>query len=358
MSSEQLSKWVSKKTAIMALFMVLIIAAISILGGYFYRQQQVSASNSSALTATGTIEARTVMASFKVPGKIAAIMVEEGSLVEKGQELAVLDSRELEAKAAQAQGAYEAAQGLAGQAADGIPLTAQSVDAAIKQAQALVAQAEAGLTNAKQKYDRAKALYEGGAVAASVYDEATNNLAAAQSQYDAAQGKLNEAQAALTKVKISAAQYDAALGQSKQAQGAVQEAQAYLENAHLLAPLSGYVTARMLEEGEMLNAGTPVLEITDLKHTYVKVFVDESKIGRVHLNQSAAIKVPAYPDKVFNGTIVWISDAGQFAVHKAINEQYEHDIRSFEIKIDVPNDSLELKTGMTAIVTIDDGETV
>ena len=357
MSAEQLSAPGNKKKAVGALFVVLIIVAVTILYGYFYKNQQILASNNAALTATGTVEAKTVMASFKVPGKIAVLLVDEGSQVEKGQELARLDSQELEAKATQAQGAYEAAQGAAGQAGSGIGLTVQSVEAAIQQAQALVEQAEAGLTNARQKYERVKALYEGGAVSTSTYDEANNNYTVAQGQYDAAQGKLNEALAARTKVTISASQYDAALGQSKQAAGAVQEAKAYLDNTHLIAPLSGYITARMLEEGEMLNAGTPVFEITDLKHTYVKVFIDETKIGRVRLNQSAALQVPAYPDKVFRGTVVWISDAGQFAVHKAVNEQYEHDIRSFEVKIDVPNEALELKTGMTAVVTIKEGET-
>ena len=358
MSAEQLSKLGTKKNMIIGLFLILIIAVVSILYGYFYRQQVSTATNAAALTATGTIEAKTVMASFKVPGKIAAIMVEEGNQVEKGQELAVLDSRELEAKAVQAQGAYDAAQGLAGQAAQGIPLTAQSVDAAIKQAQALVAEAQSGLTDAQQKYDRAKALYEGGGASASTLDQATNSYAAAQGEYDAAQGKLNEALAARTKVDISTSQYDTAVGQTKQAQGAVEEAQAYLENTHLVAPISGFVTDQMLEIGEMLNAGTPVFELTDLKHTYVKVFIDEKKIGRVKLNQTASIKVDAYPDKVFQGTVVWINDAGQFAVHKAVNEQNDHDIRSFEVKIDIPNESLELKTGMTAVVTIEAGENI
>jgi len=357
-SAEQLSKLGTKKNMIIGLFLILIIAVVSILYGYFYRHQVSTATNAGALTATGTIEAKTVMASFKVPGKIAGIMVEEGSQVEKGQELAILDSRELAAKAAQAQGAYDAAQGLAGQAAQGIPLTAQSVDAAIKQAQALVAQAQSGLTDAKQKYDRTKALYEGGGASASVLDQATNSYTAAQGAYEAARGKLNEALAARTKVDISSSQYDTAVGQTKQAQGAVEEAQAYLENTHLVAPISGFVTDQMLEIGEMLNAGTPVFELTDLKHTYVKVFIDEKKIGRVKLNQTASIKVDAYPDKVFQGTVVWINDAGQFAVHKAVNEQDDHDIRSFEVKIDIPNESLELKTGMTAVVTIGAGENI
>ena len=102
----------------------------------------------------------------------------------------------------------------------------------------------------------------------------------------------------------------------------------------------------------MLNSGTPVFEITNLKNTYVKVFIDEKKIGRVREGQEVEVSLVAYPDEVFPGKVVWINPAGQFAVKKAINEQYSHDIRSFEVKNDIPNDDFKLKTGMTASVKI------
>ncbi len=352
MSAKLLSKMNFKTRAVLLLLLMLLTGTVSILYAYFYKHQLAMANESNSLTVTGTIEAKTVMASFKVPGKIDSILVKEGSAVEKGQELAVLDSREMEAKLLQAEGAYDAATGVAQQAGSNILLTEQSVDAAIKQAQAVVSQAEVGLTDAQQKYQRVKTLYEGGAASDSTFDEASNNLAVARSKVEAAQGKLNEVLAAQIKVQLARAQYEAAIGQSKQAEGAVQEAQAYLDNTHLYSPISGYITAKMLEEGEMLNAGTPVFEITDLEHSYVKVFIDEKKIGRVRLNQEAMVKVEAYPEKVFRGKVVWINDAGEFAVHKAVNEQYNHDIRSFEVKIDLPNEFLELKTGMTATVSL------
>ena len=116
--------------------------------------------------------------------------------------------------------------------------------------------------------------------------------------------------------------------------------------------MSGYITQKYLEEGELVNAGTPVLEITDIEHTYVKVFISETKIGRVHLDQEAEITVASFPDRVFPGRVVWINDAGDFAVRKAVNEQDEHDLRSFEVKIDLPNPDLVLKTGMTARVKL------
>lgn len=345
-----------KKNLLAGLILLLIVVAAGILFGYFYQRDRVLAEEHKSLSATGTIEAKNVMLAFKVPGRIEEIFVEEGSKVEKGQELARLDSREIEAKLLQAQGAYNAALGQASQAETAVPLTGQTVEASIKQAEAMVAKAEVGVTNTRQQYERAKSLHESGAVSDAQLDGATNAYDAAQKDLQAAQGKLNEANSARLQTDVAQSRQAAANGQSQQALGAVQEAQAFLDNTHLKAPIAGYITQKVLEEGEMLNAGTPVFEITDLNSSYVKVYIDESKIGRVQLEQTAEVKVDSFPDRVYTGKVVWINDAGQFAVRKAVNEQYSHDIRSFEVKIDIPNEDLSLKTGMTASVKILDEE--
>lgn len=327
-----------KRNAVFIFLLLLFVAAIIILVGYFNKQQAIVTQAHESLTATGTIEATTVNAAFKVAGKIAQIHVDEGMEVKKGQFLAELDSREIEAKLVQAKGAAAAAEGLAGQAEKGVTATSQTVEAKIQQA-------EAGLTSAKQKYDRAKSLHDSGAISDSSFDDATNNL----QNY---QGLLDEALAGRKKVEAAEQEFLAAQGQSEQAKGGLQEAEAYMANTKLLSPISGFISIKYLEAGEMLNAGTPVFEISDLRHSYVKVYIDESKIGRVKLDQVAEVRVPAYPDQVFEGKVVKISDAGDFAVHKAVNEMYSHDIRSFEVRVNIPNNDLSLKTGMTATVTI------
>lgn len=355
-SQELLLKINYKKTIVLLIMLGLITGIVFILYGYFNKNEAILAEEQQSLTATGTIEARSVMAAFKIPGRIGNILVDEGSKVTRGQELAWLDSREVEAKLIQAQGAHSAAQAQAAQAGSAIPLTMDTVEANISYAQTAVEKAQIQLTATEQKYDRYKVLYENDAISGDQFDGVEAAYQAAQQDLQAAQSKLNEALAARLQVDVVQSKFDAAAGQSMQAEGAVQEAQAYVDNAQLVSPIDGFITGKFLDTGEMLNAGTPVFEISDLLHTYVKVFIDETKIGRVKLNQPAEITVDAYPDKVFKGKVVWINDAGQFAVHKAINEQYSHDIRSFEVKIDVPNQDMQLKTGMTAVVKIVDGE--
>lgn len=344
---DALAKTELKKKLVLLLFIGLAALA-GLLFATHYRHQSGVAAERDSLTATGTIEAKKVMASFKIPGKIDTLFVDEGSRVEKDQALAVLESSEITARLGQAAGAYEAAKARARQAGSAVPLTSQQVEASIEQARAKVAQAEVGVKDAELLYHRIAALHESGAVSTKNFDDAKNGCELAQNRLREAQGALDQALSARLKVQVDQSQYEAAVGQSEQAGGAVQEAQAYLDNTRLKAPMAGYITQKTLEQGEMVNAGTPVFEITDLLHTYVKVYISEKKIGRVRLGQAAEISVDSFPDKVFRGEVVWINDAGEFAVRKAVNEQYQHDIRTFEVKIDVANPDLTLKTGMTA----------
>lgn len=341
----------TKKILTITLFLVIITLAALVFFS-LDRSRAATIAAQESLTATGTVEAKKVTASFKVAGRIENMLAEEGSRVEQGQELARLDSRELSAKFSQASGAFDAAMAQARYAGDTVPLTSRQIETAIEQAQAKVSQAEVGVETARDLYERLEDLYKNSAVSEKTYTDAKNSYALAQNVLKEAQAALDQALAARLKVDLAQAQYEAAAGQSSQAGGAVQEAQAYLDNTRLPAPISGFITQKNLEQGEMVNAGTPVFEISDLLHTYVKVFISEKKIGRVQLGQDVEITVDSFPGRVYYGKVVWINNAGEFAVRKAVNEQYDHDIRSFEVKIDVPNLDLSLKTGMTARVNI------
>ncbi|KAF1085443.1 Multidrug export protein EmrA [Sporotomaculum syntrophicum] len=352
---DDLGKISIKKGLVFILFLGIIAVGVLIFYRYFYEQQAALESERQSLTATGTVEATTVLASFKIPGKLEKILVDEGSQVKTGQEIASLEAEEISSDLVTARGAYDAAVAQAKQAADSVSLTSQQVESTINQLQAKVGQAEIGVKDARLAYERALALFENGAVPHKTLDDATNAYELAQSKLQEAQAGLDEALAAKLNVSLAQSQYQAAQGAVKQAGGAVQKAEEYLKNTRLLAPLSGYITEKYLNPGEMLNAGTPVFEITDMKHPYINIYLSERKIGRVRLNQAAEITVDAFPERVFKGKVVLINEAGEFAVKKALDDQHEHDIRSFKVKIDVPNDDLALKTGMTARVKLIEG---
>lgn len=342
---------------LVAAFFVALILVSGIIFTHFFKSEASIAREDDSLKATGTIEADSVKASFKVAGRIETMLVKEGDKVEKGQVLAILDTTEIEAKVAQAQGAYEAAKSQSDQANLAVDMTKETVEAKISQVEAKIAQAEIALKNAQQTYDRIAALHESGVATDAQFDEASNNLQAKKDQLSEAKAGLEEAVASRASIDIAQAKYEAALGQSRQGAGALAEAQSYLDNARLTAPISGYITQKYLDVGEICGAGTPILEISDLEHTYVKVFFSETKIGRINLQQKAKVFTAAQPEKPFEGEVIWINNAGDFAVKKAVNDLTEHDVRSFEVKIDLPNPNLVLKTGMTATVEIaEEGE--
>ena len=105
----------TKKILTTALFLIIIVLTLLV---FFSLQRSRAAAirEQDSLTATGSLEAVRVTASFKVAGKIEEMLVDEGSRVEQGQELAYLESRELNAKLSQASGAYDAASAQARQA--------------------------------------------------------------------------------------------------------------------------------------------------------------------------------------------------------------------------------------------------
>ncbi|HHV77663.1 MAG TPA: HlyD family efflux transporter periplasmic adaptor subunit [Syntrophothermus lipocalidus] len=328
----------------------LLALSLTTFGWLNYREQKLLASRGAELEVTGNIEADEVMVAFKVPGKIACFAVDEGDEVKPGQVLATLETDELKTQVAQAKAALEAAKVELIKAQNAVGLQSGVSLSQVQEAEAAVRQAQANLDICETTWKRIQDLYASGAVSAQDKDKA-------EAEYKAALARLAQAQAALEKAKsgelqvtlsendVAAAQAQVALAQAK-----YDEAVVYLNNATLKSPLAGIVTLRLMEPGETVGAGTPVLRITDLKNTWVKVFVGENRIGRVKPGTKAKVKVAAFDNREFDGVVKWVNPAGDFATQKAVNDQYDRDIRSFEVKVSIPNPDLELKTGMTATV--------
>jgi HlyD family secretion protein len=150
----------ARKKACVAVLLIVIVAVATLIFWNFDKKQQALAAEHDSLIATGTVEAPTVMASFKVEGQIASLPVSEGDQVVQGQEIARLDDTEITAQLVQAQGAASAAAAQVQEAGSAVPLASDQADSTIAQAQAMLAKAEAGLQDAQQKYDQAKGMSE------------------------------------------------------------------------------------------------------------------------------------------------------------------------------------------------------
>ena len=85
-----------------------------------------------------------------------------------------------------------------------------------------------------------------------------------------------------------------------------------LDDLTIVAPTSGTVTTRMVDVGEVVATGAPLLELVDLDRLYLQVYVPELQIGKVRLDLPARIHTDAFPDQPFDATVRYIASKAEF----------------------------------------------
>lgn len=93
--------------------------------------------------------------------------------------------------------------------------------------------------------------------------------------------------------------------------------------------------------------GVPLLTIADLDELTLTVYVAENQLGKVQLGQPVSVTVDAYPERVFRGTVTWISSQAEFTP-KNVQTQEERVSMVFGVKVKLSNLDHALKPGMPA----------
>jgi HlyD family secretion protein len=286
----------------------------------------------------GNVDLRQAALAFNGNERIAEVLVQEGDHVHKGQLLARLDTARLEPQVAQMEAQAAAQRAVVERLHNG------SRPEEIAQARANLDQAKADAVNARKQYERKKALI------------ATN--AASQQDVDAARAASEMADA---RVISNQKTLDlAVLGPRKEdidqaeAQLRANEAQlAYLRrqlaDAELFAPTDGIVRSRLMEPGEMASPQRPVfsLAITDPK--WVRAYVTEPDLGKVHPSMRAQVSVDGFPGRRFEGWVGFISPVAEFTP-KTVETAELRTSLVYEIRVFVTDPSDDLRLGMPATV--------
>jgi HlyD family secretion protein len=219
------------------------------------------------ISASGSVRPkRKVDISASTIGKVTRVAVKEGEVVRKGQFLLQIDPVELETTVARIRAMLEAAKSNEKQA---------------------VAQAE----QAKNDYERSKTLLEGG-------HRTTQEVETAKMNYDVAAARLEG-------VRQDIAQYRANL----------ESAEHSLKEVTIVAPMSGIVTRRNVEEGEIAimgtlnNLGTVLLTIADLSTIETEIEVDETEVTHMKIGDRAKVTLDAFPDTSFTGEVTEIGNS-------------------------------------------------
>lgn len=287
----------------------------------------------------GRAEAKEVNINTKIPGRVISLLVKEGDRVEQGQLIAKIDNRDIAAKADQARAGVQALQAQFSQAGTVTSLQDQTSQATLNAASAQVEKAKSDLVLAEKDYYRFKDLAESGAVSQQVLDNYYLKYQVSQQTLAQAQSAFASAQAGLLQTQVNRDNEAAVQGKIVQAEAALKEVEVYLDETEIRAPMAGIITAKYVEQGEMVSTGTPLVAIQDPVDNWVNLKVKETELSQYALNDIVNLEGRDASLKL-QGTIVDISKKPEFATYRATNERGENDIITFNVKIQVNSDKV------------------
>ncbi len=340
---------------------------------------------------SGTVETREIQVGSKIGGRATLVGVEEGELVKAGTTLVRFECDELKAQRVQAQAAAEQAQAdldkmLRGNRPEEIAqaeATAKAEKAAleeakngpriqeIEQAKADFAAADADAKNADAFYRRMHELVGQDIISKQQYDDARDKKDAAAERAESARQRLAmleagtraedvnaaearyrqaEAAAALARKGFRREDIEAARGRLQQAEGQVAELDARLREAELTAPADAVVEVVSVRPGDLVPAGRIVMTMLESSQLWVKVYVPETDLARVHLGQQATVRVDGFA-QAFAGHVGQIASEAEFLPRNVqTKSDREHEV--FGVKVYVDDAERVLKSGMAATVRL------
>jgi len=289
----------------------------------------------------GNVDLREVDLAFNNSERIAAVLVQEGERVQKGQVLARLDTSRLAPQLEQAEAAVSAQRNVVERLHHG------SRPEEIAQARANVALAQADAHDAQRKYERIENLATssgGRAVSRQDVDDARDAATMAAARLAVNRQTLD--MAVLGPRKEDIAQAEAQL-RADEAQAALLRQQ--MADAALVAPLRAVVRSRIAEPGDMSSPQKPAftLAITDPK--WVRAYVAEPDLALVHSGMQASIAIDAFPKRRFAGWIGFISPVAEFTPKTVQTEELRSSL-VYEIRVFVTDPDDALRLGMPATV--------
>ena len=383
----------SKPRLVLLVPLVLLAAA----GALVYCGQHRRSSE--ALYYSGTIEATTADISFQTQGRVSDVLVQEGQAVAAGQTLARLETDAFIADRNAAGAALMQARADLARAEASLALVKSVLPEEVQRAEAAVrsleyqykelsdgyrpqdvetsrlaaAAAKSSLDNARRQKERYEKLFQEQVVSESDKDAVDLHFETALRQYqqtrqalDLAQegfrretiqssgAQLSQGRSALALARSNLKQIDLAEQEVVAARARVAVAESALELARirlaytdLKAPFAGILTSRNVEPGEVVSMGREVLSVADLSRVDLKIFVDESEIGRVKPDQQVTVKIDTFADKSYTGRVAYISPQSEFTP-KIIQTRKERVKLVYLVKVSIDNPQIELKPGMPA----------
>jgi HlyD family secretion protein len=286
------------------------------------------------IVASGHVEATEVLVSSEVSGKLVKLAVDEGSTVIPGQELARVDTTdiELQLRAARAERANADAELRLRRAGSRVE--------DVREAEAQVLRARADLEGAERDLERMQGLLDRGSGTTKARDDARTRRDVARAGLEAAQERLRRLQAGFRPEEI-----DAAAARLAAADARIAQLEQQLEDALVLSPGQGVVTQKLAEQGELLSRGSGIVVVTDLENAWLNAYVGEPDLARLRLGQEA--RVATDDGQTRDGRVSFVASRAEFTP-KNVQTRDERVKLVYRVKIALDNADGLFKPGMPA----------
>jgi HlyD family secretion protein len=255
----------------------------------------------------GRIEADEIDIDTKFAGRIVEILADQGDIVEAGQIVARMDTRDLAASLKKSEAQVQQAQ------------------KSIEEANANVGQQTSQVLLAQQEFDRAAYLVQRGAQTKEVQDQRRQQLDGANAALKAAQARVTEAEHAL--------------------EASTHDVELYTVNIAdntLVAPKDGRIQYHIANVGEVLPAGGKVFAMLDVSYVYMDVYLPTQEAGKVKIGADARIVLDAVPNVAIPAKVSFVATQAQFTP-KAVETKDERDKLMFRIRVKIDPERLRAR---------------
>ncbi len=325
-----------------------IFITVSIIIFIFLIYQFIIRSKSSDeyLIVSGRVEAEEIEISARIPGKLEYVNIKDGSNIKKNDIIAQIDNSELQSKHKQIIEAIAELKEKIKAAEFDLDYTQKNIQNSIEEAKkglliakARLKQAEAKKENAEMELKRYKNLLEKEVISKEKFDNVKLSYALTQEEVTVAQKEVERADVSLKKAEeaeklVMAKERELiALKRSlNQLRQTLEQIKINIDYSKITAPSDGVILKKTAEPGEVLLQGSVIGIMINPEDIYVKTYVPEIYIGKIHINMKVDVFSDAYPDHPFKGLICYISDRAEFTPKEV--QSYEERIKQvFEVKI-------------------------
>lgn len=320
--------------------LVVLLIVLVVLGSYAgYRIRRGHA----PLEWSGTIEAHTMEVGSRVGGRVLEVHVREGDNVVAGQPLVTLEKGDLPAQRLIAQGQLEQAQGVLQKVASRTLPTARRAELA--EAEARLQAQQAMEAKAKLDDERAQKLFSSGAGTRVDADNATLALRTASAQV-AAQRAQKETILHGTPEDVRSGE-----GMVEAAQGRLQQIDVMLDELVIRAPRASRVESLDLRPGDILAPNATAAKLLEPSELFVRIYVPETEIGRIHPGLEVPIFVDSFPGRAFHGRVESVASEGEFTPRNLQTADERAD-QVFASRVRIEDGANVLRAGMAAFVRV------